>query len=435
MKPAQHPSQPTPAARRRLALGAAALACALVWAVVPAGAQGPPPPPPPALTITGTNPPSPSKNPFPRVEGLSNGTGQQVIYGSANCDPSTELARGGGNPSTFSIQVTVPRNQSTPLSANTFPGGPCSNTITYTHDDIPPAAPTLDQPDSPSSNVSATYKGTASSDTVRIRTHDLANCEDPTGDFTKAQFEAGVSVSSGLQNSSTQLSVQAFDAAGNSSCSNNVDYTHDDLVPGPPSITATDPASPSNSLTPKVKGTASEDTETVEIFTQAGCAGPATSGSRAAFLGAGIPVPVAPNTTTQLSARALDAAGNPSTRDDVTVGCSNDFPYTHSDQRPLPPPPTAPTCQGETATILGTRGADKLRGTNGADVISGLGGDDRIKGLQGEDTICGGTGNDRLGGGKGADELNGGSGTDFCKGGEGTDQTTSCEQSSQVPKR
>lgn len=66
-----------------------------------------------------------------------------------------------------------------------------------------------------------------------------------------------------------------------------------------------------------------------------------------------------------------------------------------------------PTCHGEPATIVGTRGADRITGTAGRDVIVARGGDDVVAGGAGEDVICGGDGADDLSGGPGDDELDG----------------------------
>lgn len=68
-----------------------------------------------------------------------------------------------------------------------------------------------------------------------------------------------------------------------------------------------------------------------------------------------------------------------------------------------------PRCDGVTATIIGTGGADRLTGTSGRDVVAGLGGDDVIDALAGDDLVCGGPGADRLVGGPGDDRLLGGS--------------------------
>jgi hypothetical protein len=67
-----------------------------------------------------------------------------------------------------------------------------------------------------------------------------------------------------------------------------------------------------------------------------------------------------------------------------------------------------PKCHGKTATIVGTRGADKLVGTAGRDVIVGLAGDDRISALDGLDLVCGNGGADVLSGGSANDRLYGG---------------------------
>jgi Tol biopolymer transport system component len=92
-------------------------------------------------------------------------------------------------------------------------------------------------------------------------------------------------------------------------------------------------------------------------------------------------------------------------------------------------------CSGRRATIVGTKGADKLRGTPGADVIAAFGGKDKVKGRGGNDFICGGGGKDNLSGagGKdrlfgdaGKDKLDGGGAKDRCTGGGGRD-TATCE--------
>jgi len=98
----------------------------------------------------------------------------------------------------------------------------------------------------------------------------------------------------------------------------------------------------------------------------------------------------------------------------------------------LPPLPTAAfatttttnggvTCEGETATIVGTNGNNDITGTSGRDVIAALGGNDRIRALGGDDIVCGGAGNDDMDGGEGRDELVGNQGNDRANGGAGND--------------
>jgi hypothetical protein len=74
------------------------------------------------------------------------------------------------------------------------------------------------------------------------------------------------------------------------------------------------------------------------------------------------------------------------------------------------------TCDGHTATIVGTSGDDTIIGTNGNDVIAGRGGDDLILGLRGNDIICGNAGNDVINAMRGSvhQPLDGGDGKDLC---------------------
>ena len=66
------------------------------------------------------------------------------------------------------------------------------------------------------------------------------------------------------------------------------------------------------------------------------------------------------------------------------------------------------TCEGWTATIVGTKGNDKIVGTPGKDVIVALGGRDMVRGRGGNDVICGNFGADILEGGPGDDRIFGG---------------------------
>ena len=102
------------------------------------------------------------------------------------------------------------------------------------------------------------------------------------------------------------------------------------------------------------------------------------------------------------------------------------------------------TCEGLSATIVGTAGRDHISGTPGPDVIVALESRDRIRGGGGDDVICGGKGDDYVFGGAGddrllgqgnragpddehyGDHLDGGAGNDFMDGGDdvGTDWVT-----------
>lgn len=89
-----------------------------------------------------------------------------------------------------------------------------------------------------------------------------------------------------------------------------------------------------------------------------------------------------------------------------------------------------PACFGRVATIVGTRGNDRLAGTSGSDVIVGLGGTDFVSGRGGDDWIClesDGALADTphretfLVGGGGADHIRGGPYDDSLVGGRGDD--------------
>ncbi|MGH8583675.1 MAG: hypothetical protein ACREWG_13025 [Gammaproteobacteria bacterium] len=100
------------------------------------------------------------------------------------------------------------------------------------------------------------------------------------------------------------------------------------------------------------------------------------------------------------------------------------------------------SCKGRTATMVGTRTANRMTGTRAKDIIVALGGDDNINGKDGNDVICAGGGNDTVRGGDGKDKLygesgkdalRGGRGRDTCSGGPGMDTATQCERTSGVP--
>jgi uncharacterized protein (DUF1501 family) len=89
------------------------------------------------------------------------------------------------------------------------------------------------------------------------------------------------------------------------------------------------------------------------------------------------------------------------------------------------------SCNGQEATIVGSRSGETIHGTAGRDVIVGLGGADTIYGHGGDDVICAGPGtdtvfgdegNDNIFGDTGDDDLRGGDGNDYLRGGSGHDQ-------------
>lgn len=82
-------------------------------------------------------------------------------------------------------------------------------------------------------------------------------------------------------------------------------------------------------------------------------------------------------------------------------------------------------CNGQKATIVGTRNDDSLNGTAGRDVIVSFGGNDIINSYGGNDVICSGTGDDTIYAGDGNDEIRSGSGNDTIVAGSGRDRVLS----------
>ncbi|MBI3071218.1 MAG: hypothetical protein HYY84_03735 [Deltaproteobacteria bacterium] len=116
-------------------------------------------------------------------------------------------------------------------------------------------------------------------------------------------------------------------------------------------ISGTDPASPSNSATPKVKGTA-DSTWSVKIHTNDDCSStPLGQGTGSFFAGAGIEVTVPLNQTTTLYAQATDTAANASS-------CVGPLSYAHDSQIP-----STPGALAFSPASPANNNAPKLRGT------------------------------------------------------------------------
>ena len=82
----------------------------------------------------------------------------------------------------------------------------------------------------------------------------------------------------------------------------------------------------------------------------------------------------------------------------------------------------ARTCNGVTATLVGTSYPDKLIGTSDADSIHGLGSADELYGYGSGDRLCGGDAGDLIIGGSGPDQISGNGGHDFINGNGGNDE-------------
>ena len=227
-------------------------------------------------------------------------------------------------------------------------------------DSIAPARPTLTStsPSSPGNDATPNVKGTAEAGSI-ITLYREALCAGPVaGSGTAASFAgAGVTSSAVLSGQTTTFSATATDASGNVSlCSTtNVTYFLDDDAPSAPTISGTDPASPSSVGAPLVEGTAEPGAD-IDVFVGTQCTG--TPAATATADGTGdwaVATPVTQNASNSIRARQTDVAGNPS-------GCSGSFTYVEDSTPPATPSivstlPGSPNQEDQpTVSVDGTAG-------------------------------------------------------------------------------
>jgi hypothetical protein len=125
--------------------------------------------------------------------------------------------------------------------------------------------------------------------------------------------------------------VRAIDQAANTDPSPaSRTFTLDTTAtpPGAPQITATDPDSPANDNSPKVRGTLGSGSPTeVKLYRNEDCSGnPDATGTPAEFIGAGITIGVPDDATTPLSAAASESG--------IDSACSGSIDYTEDSTAP-----------------------------------------------------------------------------------------------------
>jgi glucose/arabinose dehydrogenase len=295
---------------------------------------------PVAPTVTATSPPSPANANAPLVKGSAESGSVVQLFKSSSCSGSA-VATGSASELATGLTATVADDSSTSFTARATDAAGnasvCSSALVYVEDSTPPAAPTIvsTSPRSPANDNNPEVKGTVGSGSpVGIKLYASSNCSGSPVTGSVATFTGpGIAVAvPGDQTSN--FSARASDAAGNdSACSNSLPYSEDSTLPEAPTILATVPSSPANDNSPEVSGSAAVDS-TVRIYRSSDCSGPvAASGSGSAFA-SGLTVTVADDSTTQLSASAIDAAANVS-------GCSQPLAYVEDSTPPAAPAITA----------------------------------------------------------------------------------------------
>ena len=316
---------------------------ASVGEVSVAGMAPPDTTPPAAPTITATTPDDPANDNNPEVSGTGAEAGSTVRIYAGECSGTPIGAGSAADFGGAGITVTVPDDQTTQLRATATDGSgnesACSAPFTYIENSDLPVAPTITDtdPDSPANDNNPEVKGSGAEAGATVRVHATGNCTgSPIATGSAAAFNGGGITVAVLDNTSNVFTARVVDAAGNeSACSASFGYIEDSIGPGVPTITGTEPISPSNDNTPAVIGSGAEAGSTVRLYASSTCAGSVIgTGSALEFNGEGIPVatPLPSNAATDLTSRATDDAGNQS-------GCS--APFTYVEDSSPPPAPTS----------------------------------------------------------------------------------------------
>jgi Bacterial Ig-like domain/Bacterial Ig domain len=163
-----------------------------------------------------------------------------------------------------------------------------------------------------------------------------------------------------LADAAYTFTVQATDSVGNTATATR-SFSVDTTAPGAPALTATDPASPANDNSPKVKGSA-EAGSTVKLYDNAACSGSSIgSGTAAELGGAGITVSVPDDTVTDLHATAADSVGNVS-------ACSTGLAYTERSTLPANPAPEITSLKVTPKNFAADPGATPVQRASGSTI-------------------------------------------------------------------
>jgi hypothetical protein len=280
-------------------------------------------PAPNTPSISGVTPTSPGRSTTPSVQGNATAGIAVDLFTTADCS-GTAVASGAANGSgMFTIPVNVAENSTTLFRAQTRNAAgrrsACSaQGRTYVHDGVAPTvASTSPAPDAVGVEPSATLtvgfsepvKNTSGALTVECGGVARQGSVSTTATaliFTPAQplpFDVSCTA---------RVAATVTDLAGNPMAAYSWSFTmKDSPIPGLPTLSRATPASPGNSLTPMVQGTATAG-HLIELYTGDGCGGtPVASGTVNAQGQFAIPVPVAANATSFIRGTARVSMARP----------------------------------------------------------------------------------------------------------------------------
>ena len=238
-------------------------------------------------------------------------------------------------------------------------------------------------PASPSSNLRPRILGSVNSvSTVTLFSDSACTSAISDGSANAAFTSPGILLTSNVSsNTSTNIYANAIDLAGNTACTPTpYAYVHDSIAPTLTSASVTTP-SPGNSATPTVAFTLSESA-TVTLYNGSSCSASLSVGT---LKSSGAPQSMttstlSPNVTTEIYARAIDAASNSSactiigsyTNDIIAPAISGGSVTTTSPGTSLTPDISFTLSQDATVTLYSDIGcssavsgaAAKLSGAN-----------------------------------------------------------------------
>ncbi len=276
---------------------------------------------PELVTLTSITPDSPGSSLSPVVRGTAEAGSTVRLYPTGSCTGSPAATGTAEEFGSTGLTVTVSEGSTTTFKATAEDAagntsGCSTSSLTYVNDSTAPPPVTLTSvtPDSPDASTTPVVRGTAEAGST-VELYTTAGCTgSPVATGTAAAFAGpGLTVTVAADSTNT-FRATATDVAGNTSaCStSSLTYVNDSTAPPLVTLTSVDPASPSGSTTPVVRGDA-EAGSTVRMYTTADCTGsPAATGTASAFASTGFTVTVAMGSTTTFRATATDAAGNTS---------------------------------------------------------------------------------------------------------------------------
>lgn len=178
---------------------------------------------PPALAIL--TPASPSRERTINLVGTAEELATVELYGAADCAGTAVSTTAASAAGSFEFTLEASVNTTSTWSARTIDLASnvsgCSEAVSFTHDDEPPAAPRVlaVSPASPAANTTPTISGTAET-ASRVRLYATSSCTGAVvaeGAAIGGQFSFEVTVE---EDSTTRFHATATDAAGNvSACS------------------------------------------------------------------------------------------------------------------------------------------------------------------------------------------------------------------------